>query len=276
MGGGTALFWILCLILPAAIGVVVALAKPPEMVSWINDRSDGWDRYYGSMAEKSGVFAGIWGGLMWGVHKLHVATSGIEDEAVKAGLRVGFSFCIAALSIVILLSLIYIAVGIAVIAAGFWVLNRFMEDEGAAARRRARARAERLEEAQDQPFTRRDGRSRRRTDASGNEYTEHLREDGSVASRSEIKKDWLGNSYIETRNDEGEVVETATVRDGLFETYVEHRDGEGDKVGRSHHRDGWFGDEYVQHQDTEGTETGRSRSRTDRSGRDYTEHERRD
>ena len=277
MSGGTTLFWMLCLILPAAVGAFVALAKPPEATQWINERSDWLDRRYEAMGEKPGLLAGVWVVLMWGVHKLHRSTASLEDEALKAGLRAGLSICVAAITVVLIISLIYIALGIALIAAGLWVFNRFMEDESAAYQRRARDRARRLDEAMDQPFARRDGRSRRRTDSSGTEYTEHLREDGSVAGRSEIKKDFLGYSYVETRNNEGEVVETSAVRTGwLSGDFVEHRNGEGDEVGRSRDQEGWFGDEYVEHKDREWNETARSRKRTDRSGNEYTEHERRD
>ncbi|HEX9964600.1 MAG TPA: hypothetical protein VGB04_06410 [Allosphingosinicella sp.] len=253
------------------------MAKPPEMVRWINDHSDSWDRRYESLDSKGGFLAGAWVVLMWGVHKLHRGTAAIEDEGVKAGLRFGLSFCIAAISIVLILSLIYIAIGIALIAAGIWVVGRVLEDEDSARKRRAREREARLEEAQDHAFAHQKGRSRRRTDRSGKEFTEHLRDDGTVASRSEIKKDWLGNSYVETRNSDGDVVETAEVRRGLMGgLFVEHRNGEGDETGRSRDQTGWFGDEYVEHKDAEGNETGRSRGRTDRHGNDYTEHERRD
>lgn len=276
MGGGASLFWFLCLILPAAVGLGVALLKPPGIVCWINEQSDLWERRYEAMDEKGGTLAGAWVVLMWGVHKLHKGTVAIEDEALKAGLRFGFSFCIAAISIAIILSLIYLAVLIALIAAGIWAAGRIFEDEEDARKRRARERARRLDEAQDHPLTNQAGRSRRRTDRSGNEYTEHLREDGSVAGRSEIKKDWFGNAYVETRNAEGEVVETSTARSGWFGgTFVEHKDAEGEQTGRSRDQTGWFGNDYVEHKNAEGDETGRSRNRTDRWGKDYTDHQRR-
>jgi hypothetical protein len=271
--GGTGLFWILCLFLPGTIGLVVALAKPPEFVAWINEKSEWWDSHYAAMQSRGGLLAGFWSVLIWGVHKLHRLTASIDDEAARAGVRFGLFFCVGSLSVIIIASLVYIAVGLALIAAGLWVFAKFLELGGVT----SKSDDEEDEVRSRVPRSARAGRSRRRTDWLGNPYTEHLDEEGNRDGRTESKKDWLGNRYAETRNADGEVVERSRRRtDWLGRDYVEHRDEEGDKTGESRARQDWLGNDYTEHRDADGEERGRSRGRTDWLGNDYTEHEPRD
>lgn len=267
MGGGIGLFWVILLVLSAGTGIFVAVAKPPEFVAWINDKSGWWNHHYASVKEKDGLIAGTWAALIWGVHKLHQGTESIADEANRAGTRFALFFCVVSVSLIVIASLIYLAIVIAMIVMGFWVLSKMFGDgdeptEEEPERRRTVAK------------TARDGRSRQRTDWLGNKYTEHLDEDGRRAGRSEMKKDWLGNAYVETRNADGDIVETSRDRtDWLGGEYVEHRDADGDKSGESRDKQDWLGEDYVEHRDAEGVERGRSRERSDWLGNDYTEHE---
>lgn len=269
---GTALFWIIFLAVPATAGAIVAVSKPPEFVSWINRFSTAWNQHYECLETDKSVLVGIWAALIWGTHKLHHWTATVEDDANRAGMRLALFSFVAALSVIIIASLIYLAIGIAIIAACLWVASMIFgdgsrpseQDSGDDERRRMQPR-------------RRTGRSRERTDWFGNEYTEHLDDERNVVAKSVVKKDWWGNEYIETRNAEGEVIETSRQREGWFgREYVEHRNADGEKSGESQDRTGWFGDEYVEHRDAEGVEQSRSRERTDWWGDPYTEHKPKD
>lgn len=270
MGGGTGLFWFVVLIVPAMVGGVVALAKPPEFVAWINDKSSWWSDHYSAVKDREGLIAGLWGALIWGIHKLHQWTAQIEDDAVRAGTRFALFFCVATVSLIVIASLLYLAFILLVIVVGFWVLAQIFGDGN-------QGRREYEDDEPLRPSTSRKGRSRRRTDWLGNEYVEHLAEDGSRVGRSETKKDWLGNRYVETRNAEGDVVETSRrEKNWLGDEFVEHRNAAGDKTGESRDRQDWLGNDYVEHRDAEGTERGRSRRQKDWLGDPYTEHEPRD
>lgn len=274
---GSALFWIVFLVLPASAGLAISLVKPPEFVAWINHASEWWHKHYEASKAKDGIIAGVWSAVIWGAHKIHQWTSDVEDEANRAGIRFGLFFCVTAASLILIASLIYLVVAIGLIVAGLWVVARVLEDEDAARRRRQRREEELLRERRDSPQAARDGRSRSKTDWLGREYTEHRDKDGRLTGRSELKKDWLGNSYVETKDADGQVVETSRAReDWLGRSYVEHRDDEGDRTGESRNREKWFGGDYVEHRDADGVETGRSEKGTDWLGNDYVEHERRD
>ncbi|HEY5722208.1 MAG TPA: hypothetical protein VIT45_07785 [Allosphingosinicella sp.] len=270
MGGGIGSLWIIMLFLFAGAGIFVALAKPPEFVAWINDKSDWWDRHYASMKEKEGFIAGTWAAMIWGIHKLHQGTASIDDEAIRAGTRFALFFCVASVSLIVVASLIYLAIVIALLIIGFWILGMVFGDD----------KKQRDEEYEKEPYqprrprAARAGRSRQREDWLGNKYTEHLDEDGSTIGRSEAKKDWLGNPYVETTNADGEVVETSRGRkDWLGNPYVEHRDAEDEKSGESRAEEDWLGNPFVEHRDEDGAESGRSRKKQDWLGNDYVEHE---
>lgn len=273
MGGGSGLFLIIFLVLPAVVGTIVALAKPPEFVVWINKTSSWWHDHYAAVKAKDGLIVGLWAWLIWGIHKLHQWTESIQDEAIRAGARFGLFFCVAGLSVIIIASLLYIAFVLLVIAVGFWIFSAVFGDSST---------SRDWEDEEDRrprrkPMAAREGRSVRRTDWLGNPYTEHLDEDGRRVGRSEAKKDWLGNAYIETRNSDGEIVETSRrEKDWLGNDYVQHRDSEGDKSGQSRASQDWLGNDYVEHRDADGNERGRSRKRQDWLGNDYTEHEPKD
>jgi hypothetical protein len=271
MGGGTGLYWIIFLVLPALVGAVVALAKPPEFVAWINTTSAWWHNHYSVVKAKDGLIADLWGWLIWGVYKLHQGTEAIEDEAHRAGARFALFFFVASVSVIIIASLLYLAFILAVIAIGIWIFAAIFGDGDKSSpdedynEREPRRR---------KPTAAREGRSVRREDWLGSEYTEHLDRDGRSAGRSEVKKDWLGNAYVETTNADGEVVETSSRgKDWLGADYVEHRNADGEKSGESRNSQDWLGNEYVEHRDADGIERGRSTKRSDWLGNDYTEHE---
>ncbi len=266
MGGGTGLFWFVVLVLPAIVGGIVALAKPPEFVTWINENSAWWSNHYATVKAREGVIAGLWSCLIWGVHKLHQWTASIEDDAVRAGVRFALFFCVASLSVVIIASLLYLAFVIALIAIGIWILAKIFGDENKPSYDE--------DDEPARPAAARKGRSHRRKDWLGNEYTEHLDENGRPAGRSDVKKNWLGKSYVETQDANGDVVETSRrEKDWLGNEYVAHRNADGETTGESRDRQDWLGADYVEHRDAEGGERGRSRKQEDWLGNPYTEHE---
>jgi len=267
MGVG-GLFLILCVGIPALVGTYVCFAKPIEFAGWINNASAGVHHHYQAVSSKDSIFANIWAAVIWAPHKIHGWTDSIEDEATRAGVRFGSFFFAVGMSLIVIASLLYVALVIAVLIVGIWFLSRFFADG---------TRPERYDDEPPMPASARRGRSRERTDWLGNPYTEHLDEDGSRRGKSVVKKDWLGNSYVETTNVDGETVETSRARkDWLGNDYVEHRNSSDEIVGESREREDWLGNPYTEHRDSQREERGRSRSRTDWLGKDYTEHEPKD
>jgi hypothetical protein len=259
---------VILLILPVVAGVIIAKVNSPETVAWVNNASAWWDRRYcAAKARGGGLFLGLWRALIWGFHKLHGATEGVADEAIRAGTRTASFFYIGGLSVLVIATVIYVAVVIALILFGLWVLFKIFGSDDSDSGSRGYT----------EPRSARGGTSRRRKGWLGDEYVEHLDEDGRPAGRSEVKKDWLGDEYVERRNADGDIVETSRDRkDWLGDDYVEHRDADGRRTGASRDRKDWLGDDYVEHRDKENRETGRSKRRRDWLGGSYTEHEPRD
>jgi len=258
-------------LLPLVAGLVLGLAKPAAAIGFVNRASDWWEGQYQSAASKSGFFTGVlWRWLIWGIHKLHGWTAGIADDAVRAGVRAAMFFYIAGLSVFLMLSAIYLAIAIALLVIGFWVLGKVFElgsDQ----------KSDTPTYRRPSPSAARDGQSRKRRDFWGDEYTEHTNADGERTGTSRERKDWLGDSYVERRGTDGEVQETARERkDWLGDEYTEHRASGGEKSGESRSKKDWLGDEYVEHRDADGDEAGRSEERRDWLGERYTEHKKKD
>jgi hypothetical protein len=264
---GSPVIWIIFLVLPIAGGVAVAITQKPELVASINNMSGWWYRHYLSVKDKEGLIVGIWRWLIWGFHKLHKWTEGVENEAHRAGVRVALFFGIGAVSVLVIATLIYVAVILALFAIGIWVVSMILggNDDNRPTR------------SYDAPSTARRGRSRRRKDWLGEDYVEHVDEDGRPGGESRVRKTWLGEEYVERRNADGDVVETSrSERDWLGDEYTEHRNADGDRTGESRDRRDWLGEDYVEHRDADNRERGRSRNRRDWLGDPYTEHEPRD
>jgi len=255
-------------ILPLGGGIYVAMAKPGDAVEWINSKSAWWESSYEAAKAKEGFFAGLWRWLIWGVHKLHRFTEDVEDSAVRAGLRLALFFYILALSIFILASLIYLAIVIALIVLGFWILAKVVGSESDSTERSTYV------ERHPEPRAARGGRSRQRKDFWGNDYTEHRDEDGNLVGTSRVKKDFWGNTFVERRDVEGDVEETSRARKDFWgNDFTEHRDADGDKSGESRDRKDFWDNDYVEHRNEEDDEVARSRPRKDFWGNDYVEHE---
>jgi len=273
MGSSASLLWPMFWILPAIAGLVLGLAKPPEAVSWVNNASAWWSRRYLAAKAKGGLFVGgLWRWLIWGFHKLHGWTEAIEDAAIRAGVRAALFFYVGGLSLFVIASAIYLAVVLALIVFGFWVLGKFLnsENEGSAApspryRRPAKAHVAGATS------------SRAKKDFWGNDYTEHRGRDGEVVATSADRKDMWGNEYVETRGRDGEVLQTSASREGFFGgQYTETRNAEGNVAHTSADRKGLLGEEYTEHLNADGDEIARSRDRTGWLGDDYVEHDKKE
>ncbi len=261
--GSDVLIWMLWLA-PLVAGLVLSFAKPPQAVAFIHRASEWWDAQYLAAKARGGLFVGfIWRWLIWGFHKLHQWTSGITDDAVRAAVRATLFFYVAGLSLFLMASAIYLALVIAFIVAGFWLLGKFLQaggvDTGASDTRTTGTGFK-------------PGQSRERKEMWGDRYTEHTNKDGDVVARSRDKKDMWGNTYSEQRSRDGEVIQTSReTKDWLGERFIEHRDGEGNVVGTSRDKKDWLGDDYVEHRNEEGDEVGRSTDRKDWLGDSYKE-----
>lgn len=112
--------------LPLIAGVAIAASRPAEAVAWVNQASAWWDRRHLAAKARGGLFVGfIWKWLTWGFSKLHRWTERIEDEARRAGLRVALFFYVAAISVTVMASLIYLALVVFVILIGIWLFSKF-------------------------------------------------------------------------------------------------------------------------------------------------------
>ena len=176
---------IILLILPIIAGVVVAKVKSPETVAWVNNSSAWWDRRYcAAKARGGGSFLGLWRALIWGFHKLHRATEGVADEAIRAGTRAALFFYIGGLSVLVIATAIYIAVVVALIIFGLWVLFKIFGADDSGDR----------SSGYSEPRGARRGTSRRRKGWLGDEYVEHLDEDGGrLAGRRSGRAGWATN-----------------------------------------------------------------------------------
>ena len=91
--------------------------------------------------------------------------------------------------------------------------------------------------------------------------------------RSERRDGFLGDSYIEHRDDSGTKTGESREKTGFFgDEYTEHRDADGNKVGESQETTGFLGNEYTVNRNADGNKTGESREQTDFFGEKYTEH----
>jgi hypothetical protein len=259
---------IILLLLPAVAGIVVILAKPEGFVSWVNDASAGWDRRYVAAKAREGLLNGVWRALIWGFHKLHQWTEGIDDDATRAGVRTASFFYVGALTLSVIATAIYLVIIVVLIVVGLWILAAVLGGES----NRAEDSYERV-----MPTRARRGTSRQRRDWMGHDYEEHLDGEGRPAGRSDVSTDWLGNTHVERRDADGEVVETSHhQKDWLGNDFVEHRGADGEATGESRDRKDWLGNDYVEHTDADNQEAGRSTQRRDWLGNSYTEHEPKD
>lgn len=258
----TIILWLL----PLVGGLVLAFAKPPEAVAFVNRASAWWESQYQAAKTNSGFFVGtLWRWLIWGFHKLDGWTAAIEDVAIRAGVRAALFFYVAGLSVLLMASAIYLALVVAAIFVGFWLLGKALNNN-----QEERSRPP-------SPAAAAGGRSRQRKDMWGDTYTEHTDSEGKRTGTSRPRKDMWGDTFTERRGPDGEVEETSRERKDMFgDKYTEHRDADGQKSGESWDKKDVFGDDYVRHQDTEGEEAGRSEERRDWEGDRYTDHKKKD
>ena len=218
---------------PLVAALIIAFAQPAGAVAWINSTSAGWERRYQAV-RRGGIFRRVWRALLWVLHKLHGATEGIVDEAHRAAVRLVSFFYAAGLALFVLGTMIYIALMLAMLAIGLWIVGAVLGVDTPSPRIR-RSHSD-------------EGRSRQRKDWMGNDYTEYVDRDGTKTGEGRERKDWAGNSY------------------------TERTDADGNTEGTSRTRTDWAGNDYTEHVDSDGNKTGESRDRKDWAGNDYTEH----
>jgi hypothetical protein len=254
--------------IPIALGIIIAAAKPEGAVAWINERSAAVTLYYEGLRPKWTITYG-WKAIVWCFHKLDKLTTGIVNDVYRAAVRACLFFYLAAFCAYATLVVIYIVVAIVIIVVGIWLLSLIFGSGSGS----NYSQPIRVLRQQARPMAARTGTSRQEKDWLGNEYVEHRDENGEIVARSTIEKDWLGNEYVETRNADGEVIETSrSEKDWLGDEYEDHRNVDGERIGTSRDRTDWLGDEYVEHQDEGGDRVGESRKRRDWMGDPYTEH----
>lgn len=118
------------------------------------------------------------------------------------------------------------------------------------------------------------GRSERRTDYLGEEYTQHYDEKGNRIEKTFSRTDLFGETYLEHRDNEGNIIgDSRTYNDMFGDEYLRHRNRSGDFVGTSKNGTDFFGDAITTHLDSNGNVTGKSTPRTDVLGNRYVSHE---
>lgn len=116
------------------------------------------------------------------------------------------------------------------------------------------------------------GRSEKKKDWLGNEYIQHYDAKGNKTGRSERKQDWLGNKHTQHYDSKGNKTGRSEKKeDWLGNKYTQKYNAKGEKSGRSEKKEGWLGDKYTQHYDSKGNKTDRSERKQDWLGNRYTE-----
>ncbi|KAB2889575.1 MAG: hypothetical protein F9K32_12250 [Desulfobulbaceae bacterium] len=91
--------------------------------------------------------------------------------------------------------------------------------------------------------------------------------------RSEKKTGWLGNSYIQHYDSEGNKNGRSVRKEGFFGgKYTEHYDSKGNKRGRSEQKETFWGRKYTRKYDADGNESGTSEKKETFFGNRYTKH----
>ena len=91
--------------------------------------------------------------------------------------------------------------------------------------------------------------------------------------KSEKKKGWLGNTYIQHYNSEGKKSGKSEFKtDWMGSSYTQHYDGKGNKTGKSRHKKDWTGSDYTQKYNSRAEKSGTSRNTTGWFGNKYTQH----
>lgn len=118
------------------------------------------------------------------------------------------------------------------------------------------------------------GRSEKRTDWLGNEYTVHFDDYGDKVGESRKTTDWLGNEHTQHFDVYGDKVGTSEPRtDWLGNKYHQHYDKDYSPTGQSEPRTSLWGNRYSQHYDDEGDAVAQSELRRDWLGNRYEEHD---
>jgi hypothetical protein len=120
-------------------------------------------------------------------------------------------------------------------------------------------------------------RSEKKTDAWGNEYTQHYDDSGNKIGWSETKTGAWGNSYEQHYDSDGSKSGwSETNTDAWGGSYGQHYDQDGDKSGWSEAETDAWGGHYDQHYEQDSTKRGWSQSRTDAWGNPYEQNYRQD
>jgi hypothetical protein len=91
--------------------------------------------------------------------------------------------------------------------------------------------------------------------------------------RSEKKKDWLGRSYIQHYDADGDKSGRSERKETFWgKKYTQHYDSSGTKRGRSERKETWLGGNYTQKYNSQGEKSGTSEKKTTLLGKTYTQH----
>ncbi len=259
---------IILALLPLIAAAVLAFAKPPAGVAWVNAASAWWEMRYQRAKAGSGWIAGLWRALIWGFHKLHELTGGIVDDAVRAAVRAALFLYVGALSLLVIGTALYTVAVFAMIALGLWIAAKALKFNAGlndGVERRSEGRdfwgATRTEV--------RDGHGELlrteqvQTDWWGKSHVEHRDAQGNFAGETRRRDGLFGGGALERRDAEGRVVATEREREGLFgDRWTETRDAEDRVTATAAHRESLVEGDYVEHRDAEGRVTARTFRRT--------------
>jgi len=91
--------------------------------------------------------------------------------------------------------------------------------------------------------------------------------------RSEKKKDWLGRSYVQHYDADGNKRGRSERKETFWgKKYTQHYDSSGTERGRSERKETWLGRNYTQKYNSQGEKSGTSEQKTTWLGRTYTQH----
>lgn len=118
----------------------------------------------------------------------------------------------------------------------------------------------------------RKGRSEKKKDWLGNTYVQHYNSKGEKSGKSEFKKDWLGNNYTQHQNSKGEKTgRSERKKDWLGNNYTQKYNSRGEKRGKSENKKDWLGNKYTQHYNKQGEKSDVSERKSDWLGNKYTD-----
>jgi len=260
-------------LLPLLIGAAVAAFNKDrinEMTESIEARFRGWKQ---KTAGRDGfLFRYVLNPLLWTIVKFFDWTDGFAHRGLKNGVRVATTLYLIALWLLLLYSAIVIAIMIAMVLAGLFIVGKILSASSDS--RSSSYSYSRADDDDDSRTVRpRGGRSTRKTDWLGEEYVERTDAEGNVVSRSRVREGLLGGKYIEATDSDGNVVGRTEAREGLLgDRYLETRDSDGEVVSRTREKEGWLGDRYSETEDADGEVIEKSRQRETLFGSKYTEH----